>query len=60
MKGVVSIAAVAEYITKYITKAESKDDMTLILKEKMANYEKYEDEDNVKSDLSKFMGLVLS
>ena len=35
MKGVVNIAAVAEYITKYITKAESKDDMTLLLKEKM-------------------------
>ena len=34
--------------------------MTLLLKEKMVNYEKYEDDENVKSDLSKFMGLVLS
>lgn len=34
--------------------------MTLLLKEKMENYEKYADEDNLKSDLSKFMGLVLS
>ena len=59
MKGVVSISAVAEYITKYITKAESKDDMTLLLKEKMIDYQKYEDADNLKSDLSKFMGLVL-
>jgi hypothetical protein len=34
--------------------------MTLLLKEKMVNYEKYEDDENIKSDLSKFMGLVLS
>ena len=40
MKGVVNISAVAEYITKQITKAESKDDMTLLLKEKMIDYQK--------------------
>lgn len=34
--------------------------MTLILKEKLDNYDKYEDEENIKTDLSKFMGLVLS
>jgi hypothetical protein len=33
--------------------------MTLLLKEKMIDYQKYEDEDNLKSDMSKFMGLVL-
>lgn len=60
IKGVVSVMAVAEQITKQICKAESKDDMTLLLKEKMVNYEKYEDDENIKSDLSKFMGLVLS
>ena len=57
MKGVESLAAAVEYITKYVSKAEPKDDILVFLHEKLKSIEKY---DPSKSVIGKWMSLLIS
>ena len=57
MKGVESLAAAVEYITKQVSKAEPKDDILVFLHEKLKKIETY---DSNKTVIGKWMSLLIS
>ena len=56
-KGVESISAATEYLAKYITKDEPKDDILIELNKKIKNIDQYNPE---RSLIGKWMSLIIT
>jgi hypothetical protein len=53
-----TVAEVADYMAKYVSKEEYKDDILQQLKQKLIDNKRF-DPNDVKSELSKFMSLAI-